>query len=270
LKVFTFEDYREFILHKIEEAGGPKGYRQRLAEAAHCTAAYMSQVLSSHVHLTADQAVGIAQFWQLDDAESEYFLDLIQWARAATPALRSLIKRRLNRLRSEHNTIASRVHIQGKLTAEHAQRYYTSWVYSAIHIGLSIPELQNVAALASRFRLPASLVEKILSELQEMGLISSPAPGMYVAEVNQIHLSPESPLSTIQHGNWRQKAIVTQSERRPSDSDNFTFTAIHSLARSDIEKLRKLLLDYVEQSNAIVRPSKEEEVVCVLIDLFRV
>jgi uncharacterized protein (TIGR02147 family) len=268
VKVFFFKDYREFILHKLEEAGGPKGYRQRLSEAAHCTAAFLSQVLNSHVHLTADQAAGIAKFWRLDDEESEYFLDLVQHARASTPSLRALIEKRMDRLRNHHNSIESRVHIKGKLSPENAQRYYTSWIYSAIHVALSVPELQNIPALSARFRLSPEVVQRVLADLETMGLASNAAPGVYKSTVAQIHLPSESPFAIIQHNNWRQKAIIAQSELAPSEM--FSYTAVHSLARKDIDALKRLLLDYVEKSNAVVRPSPEEAVVCVLIDLFPV
>jgi uncharacterized protein (TIGR02147 family) len=268
VKVFFFKDYREFILHKIEEAGGPKGYRQRLSEAARCTGAFLSQVLNSHVHLTADQAVGIAKFWHLDDEESEYFLDLVQLARASTPSLRSLIEKRMERLRNHYNSIESRVHIKGKLSPENAQLYYTSWIYSAIHVALSVPALQNIGELSTRFRLPLEVVQRVLADLENMGLASREAPGVFRSTVAQIHLPSHSPFATIQHNNWRQKAIVAQSELAPSEM--FSYTAVHSLARKDIDALRALLLDFVEKSNKVVLPSVEEDVVCVLIDLFPV
>lgn len=44
--------------------------------------------------------------------------------------------------------------------------------------------------------------------------------------------------------------------------------AVHSLGRSDYEKLKEMVLGFLDQTRAVVRPSAEEELACMTLDWF--
>ena len=69
------------------------------------------------------------------------------------------------------------------------------------------------------------------------------------------------------HLNWRKRA---NENYRRNDPEAIHYTAIHGLSVADVDKIRHLVLKAIEESRAIVAPSKEEDAVCFTCDFFRV
>ena len=74
LTIYEFEDYRQFIRHQLEANKQQRGYQSVLAKAAGCQPSFFSQAVRGQVQLTPDHAVGLADFWQLDSHQTDYFL----------------------------------------------------------------------------------------------------------------------------------------------------------------------------------------------------
>src|SRR4051794_2039842 len=112
--IFEVEDYRKVLKKKLEADGSVRGYRTKLAAAAGCQPAYLNHVLDSGAEFTPDHAAGISEFWGLDDLASEYFLNLVHLARAATPRLGNQLQKKLEQLRATHyKTRRSRLSHEG-------------------------------------------------------------------------------------------------------------------------------------------------------------
>lgn len=79
------------------------------------------------------------------------------------------------------------------------------------------------------------------------------------------HVPSSSPLVGRHHVNWRLKAI--QAIPRTESSDLF-FTSPMTFALKDKETIRRLLLDYIQDVNAVVDPSPSEMLGCLNIDFF--
>jgi hypothetical protein len=79
-----------------------------------------------------------------------------------------------------------------------------------------------------------------------------------------LHLSPESPFTSIQHRNWRQKTVLHLQE----ESDGLHYTGVHALKRTDADRLRSLLLETIQRARQVIDPSLEEELVCFAVDFY--
>ncbi|MBK7961416.1 MAG: TIGR02147 family protein [Bdellovibrionales bacterium] len=168
--VVTYYDYKTFLRDRIAEAKPKRGFMAKLAKFAGCQRSYLSQVLSSHIQLTPDQAFALARFFGFNRGESEYFRLLVDLERCSTLELRAEIKSRLEQIRSQQMKITERINTP-KTTGENHITYYSSWIWSAIHYITSIPEMQTSEKIAERLHLPPSTVAACLEQLVEMKFV---------------------------------------------------------------------------------------------------
>lgn len=55
-----------------------------------------------------------------------------------------------------------------------------------------------------------------------------------------------------------------------SDPDEIPYTMVQSMTVPAAEKIKQRLLEFIDESRKITGPSKEEELICITCDLFRV
>jgi uncharacterized protein (TIGR02147 family) len=266
MTTFEFTDYKSFLKNKICENSGVFGYKGKLANAAGCHRAYLSQVLNSHIHLTPDHAAGLALFWSLGRVERDYFLEMVNHARAATPTLRKMIDEKLALLKAKNTTVSGRIK-KPKIESPMLQmKYYSSWHYSAIHIILTVSKFRNISVIAERLGISKSAVSAALTTLALGGLVEKKGEN-WVPTSYDLHLPNQSPLGSNNHLNWRGRAI---QDSQNTDSDGVHFTAVYSLSEKDFQKIRNLLLELVSKTRETALASNEEDVFSFCCDLFRV
>jgi uncharacterized protein (TIGR02147 family) len=263
--IFDYDDYKDVIRGYLASHQNERGYQGRLAKAAGCGPSFFSQALGSHIHLTPDQAAGLADFWQLQEDEAEYFLCLVHHARSGSHAFKKMQIRKIQALKQKHQSIAERVQAKIVPLGEKEMIYYSAWYWSAIHMSCTIPEFQTSAAIARRLRLDNVFVETCLRQLRDMQLVQE-QNGRWRNTNADIHLPRESPMVGVLHSNWRQKAAA---QAQMQDREALHYSAVQTLSRADYQKLKNLLLEFVQESRKIAAPSKEEEIIAVCLDCFR-
>lgn len=269
IHAFQFQDYKKYLLALIDAPGSPRGFKKRLAEAAGCQSSYFSLVLHAETHLTPDHACGISDFLQHKPCEAEYFLCLVDFARSGTPKLRARIESKLKGLRDENENLAKRVGKRKEVAAhEGAATYYSSWIWTAVHMLTSIPDYQTPKSIASKLGLPEALVLQTLEELEQMKLVrKSSGPTRWIHSMENIHVGRDSPLVNLYHNHWRQKAIEHAYVRPGLDVH---FTSVTTVSREAFDEIKTLLLQTIERWSSIAGPSSPEEAVCFTLDLFRI
>lgn len=265
MSLFHETDYKKVIRDRIAQNEQSHGYKTLLARAAGCQRSFFSQALHTHVHLTPEHAVGLAKFWNLTEDETEYFLELVNLARAATPALREILERKLREIQRRNEDLATRFRKTRPLEEAQQALYYSSWHWSAIHILLTVPEFRTPRAIAQRLEIPETFARQCLEGLAQMKLAEERGGKWHPAK-SDIHLPQDSPLTAMNHGNWRGRAVADAQMRNPGA---LHYTALHSLSRSDFERIKRMLLEMIDATRAVVGPSKEEELACVAIDWFK-
>lgn len=264
MNLFTQTDYKAVLHAQITKHGDERGYRSQLAEAAGCQLSFLSQALHSHVHLTPDHAAGLAEYWGFDSDERDYFLELVNLARAGSRVLKGILSKRLGEIRERHENLARRYKKADTARPEDQAHYYSSWHLSAIHILLTIPEFRDVQPIAKRLGLPVAVVQESLERLSKMGLAVRRKSEWHPGE-SDIHLPKHSVLTSMNHSNWRARAVLDAYKQ---DGAGIHYTAVHSLSRADFEKIKEMVLKFLDDTRAVVRPSKEEELACMTLDWF--
>jgi uncharacterized protein (TIGR02147 family) len=266
MSIFEFNDYKSIISKQIELNAKIRGYKTLLAHAAGCQKAFFSHVHRSHVHLTPDHAAGLANYWGLDDLETEYFLVLVDIARAGTDRLKSHLQERAAKVKAHHSKLEERLKnsaVQESLIQTH---YYSSWYWSALHIIASIPQFQTAEKMAHRLGLEPQLVMEALKELEKMGLLKRNSDRWILTD-RSFHLPKSSPLNEMNHANWRQRALIDVQKK---SEDSFHYTSVFSLSRADAKKFQKLVANLAIDTRKLIEPSFEEELFCFNADFFQV
>jgi uncharacterized protein (TIGR02147 family) len=264
VRLFDLKDYKVVIHQQIKANLDRRGYRSELAGAAGCQLSFLSQALHSHVHLTPDHAAGLAVFWGFDAEERDYFLELVNLARAGSKQLRSILEKRLSDIRARHEDLATRYQKKEAIRPEDQALYYSAWHLSAIHILLTIPAFRTVERISNRLNLPTQMIQESLEQLAKIGLVMKKGT-LWFPTQNDIHLAKDSALTSMNHSNWRNRGILDAYKR---DAGGLHYTAVHSLARSDYEKIKEMILKFLDQTREVVKPSQEEELACMTLDWF--
>ena len=266
MSVFEFTDYKAFLRAQIEAHSETRGYQTKLAEAAGCQRAFVSQVLHGEAQLTFDHAAGLCDFWKFRETESDYFIELLQLARAGTPALRSLVQRRLEAIQIQHSELSTKFKSTGKLSEAEQSVYYSNWIYSAIHVLTSIGSFQTETALADRLGVDIAIVRAALNELEGLRLIEKKS-GKWKPSERNLFLPRQSHMTYMHHANWRMQAL---EDVQSNNSSSVHYSSLHAASAKDLERLREMILDFLKEAKTLIEPSPEEDMICLNIDYFKV
>lgn len=267
MDILEYEDYRTFLKASLNEMpNGGHGQNKRLAKAAGISPAFLSQVLADKRQLTMEQGALLAEFFGLNEVQTEYFLTLIEFDRAGNPSLRSHLRRRQERLRAGARSIAKRFSSVSEVAESDRPIYYSDWAYIAIQQLTAIAGFDSEFEIARALDLPLRRVNQIRDFLVQSGLCEEKNGRLEVGP-KRIHLTPDSPWIKQHHSNWRSRAL--ENYDRQSENQKLHYSAPMTLSQKDCEKVRALLLATIESVGKIVDTSPSEELVCMNIDWFR-
>lgn len=266
MNIYIYDSYKEIIKAFRERHSSQKGYQGLLARKACCSPSYLSQCLNSYIHLTPDQVANLAEFWHLSDDETEYFISLAEYERAGGSNLQTFLKKKIDRLRDKNSTFHHRIKTKTlTINTEDHLKYYTSWTYGAIHTLVSIPGFQHEDKIAQKLELSYQSVCKILKDLEKMQLVEYRDSHWDMSE-KDLHLPSDSPLYTIAHLSWRQRTI---SQIQKDAHLGLHYSGLHTIALKDVQTIREKLIETYSQIRNNVATAKEEELVYLGLDFFR-
>lgn len=264
--IFLSKTCLDALNSKIQFAGSTRGYKAAMARAAQCQPAYLSQVLAGKAQLTLDHASGLSDFWMLSDLETQYFLTLTELSRAGTQGLKKKLEGRLTWLRNQHDSNSRRVEPE-PASPEKAMHYYLDWSTAAIHILLTIPGFNDPKIIAKKLGIDEQRVFKSLAILSDLGIVSQNGKS-WSLHSKHLHVSRENLFVSLHHRNWRDKAKeVILADKTPN---NYHFTSVHTLAKSDFEKIREMIQAAVANTQTIIHDSNEEILGGLTVDWFEI
>lgn len=265
--IYRFKDYKIYLNALEEEFNRfDRGFRSRLAEALGVQNAFVSKVLNQDkVHFTLEQGMELARTLELENEESAYLLWMIEWARAGTKSLKKFFHDLLEGAQAKHLNLKNRVGTAVGLSDQDQNRFYSHWVYGAVHVLTSIPQFTSVDKIAEALRMDPKVILDVLYFLSQTGLVEPRGDRFFIGKA-QLHLSKTSPNIAKHHTNWRLKAIDDASN--PS-SIGIHYSTISSLSEKDVERLRHDLTEVIQKYVEVIRESPEETACCFNLDFFR-
>lgn len=266
MTIFEFKDYRAYLRHTIRHMPRKgRGELSKIAKHLRVNTTLISQIMSGSRELTPEQALSLSHYMAHTEIETEYFALLVQLSRAGTIELKRHLERKLENIKSEALQLSKRISHEKKLSDHERAIFYSSWLYSAVHLFTSTRDKGvTLDEIATRFALKKNTAADIIRFLVSSGICVERS-GHYSMGVQSTFVERGSPYLLKHHSNWRIKAI--QKSESMTDRE-LMYSGQFSLSRDDFDKLREELTDFLKRANQTVKDSKAEDVASLNIDWF--
>ena len=258
----SYKLYLEDLIHSKPNEG--RGIKAKLAEAIRCQTAYVSQVFNGDAQFSLEQADQINQYLGHRRDESDFFLLLVQYARAGTRSLREHFHEQITDHRERKTKPRAKSGSGEPLSTEDQVIYYSFWEYAAVHVLISLPRYRTKEAIAEYLAIPLLRTTEILDFLLSVGLAIRKG-SEYQVGTARIHLDRDSPMVARHHANLRFRSIQRIDH---SHKDNLHYSSAMAISREDVEKLKLMIREFIQTTKPVIRDSQEEVAQCLLIDLF--
>jgi uncharacterized protein (TIGR02147 family) len=263
--VFEYSNYKSYLNDLIaSHPNGGRGQRKALAEGIGCQVAYVTHVLSGDNHFSMEQIEACGRHFSLSKIEIEFLFLILQHNRAGTVELRKFFDGLIHERREKHSLLKERLNIKDTLSREDQSIYYSSWQYAAVHMALTVPEFRTIENISQRLLIPTKRVLEILEFLVGLNLVFK-EQHQYKTTNPFLHLEKDSPLISKHHSNMRVRAMHSLDNQQETD---LHYSLIFSVAEKDKAKVREHLTKALESCADIIRPSKEEDLSVLCLDLF--
>lgn len=267
ISIYNFNDSKSFVLARFEAM--PKrgrGQSLKLSEHLGVHTTLVSQILKGLKSFTQEQASLTAEFLDLTEQETDYFLLLVQLDRAGNESLRKNIKRQLNAMKSSAKELVNRLKAEVKLREEERGVFYSDWTYSAVRQLTAINGFNGVDEISSALGLTRKRTKEVIDFLLKTGLCVEDGGKLKVGP-KSTHLESASPWVRVHHINWRQKAI---EKINISEESQLHYTAPMTLSAKDALLLREMIVKFLESTDKLIDPSPSEQLHCLNIDWFKI
>lgn len=264
--VYVYTDYKKFIEDTIEKQPNEGwGVKSQLAKALKCETSFISQVLNGDSNFSLEQGFQVAQFFKLDDEEAEFFLLLVNLARAGNVTLQNFYQKRISLIRNVRLSVTEKFRTKASLTKEEEAKYFSSWIYAAVHAAMSISKLQNVDTLSSYLGVRKDIVDEALKFLVASQLLKKTEKS-YELGVIKLHLGKESAMVSKHHGNWRVRAL--RALETAADDKQLHYSSVVTISESDIAVIQESLLEGIARVKEKISASQPERLYSLNFDFF--
>lgn len=262
--VFDFSHYKDYIRARTGTKGLKTGVKSALAKALNVQPTYVSQVLHGSAEFNLEQAEKLNSFLGHTKEESDFLYLLILRDRAGSRGLKAHFSEQIQEILRKRMVLTERLGERKSLADEQQSIYYSSWIYAAVHMAVTIPALQKRADLAEHLRVPVWRVSEVLEFLMSAGLVAQEGEKFRTSAL-QLRLGNQSHNIVKHHTNWRSQAI--ESLEREQETD-LHYSAVVSLSATDVTRLKNQLLESIREAQKVVQASREEELIVFNVDLF--
>jgi uncharacterized protein (TIGR02147 family) len=262
--LFEFDDYKAYLR---EFAGQKKrsGVRLAMAKALSCQPGHISHVLNENAHFSLEQGETLSTFLAHGKEERHYFLLLLQKQRASTLPLEKYFEDQIKEIKRNRLVLTERLEKGHRLSETERAKYYSSWTYAAVHIGLSIPALQDKKVLSDFFQIKPLKIAEIIEFLIGAGLVLEKPGGGYSFGPTQVRIGNDSHHIIKHHTNWRNRAIESLEREEPED---LHYSGVFTLSQSDALKVKDRLIEEIKACQKVIRDSPEEKIIGFNVDFF--
>jgi uncharacterized protein (TIGR02147 family) len=265
VSIFQNEGYKGYLNAKIASLPrNGRGFKAQLAEKIGCQKAFVSQVLQGESHFNLEHGDKINHALHHDKEEAAFFLLLIQHARAGTESLRRHFQEQIETMREKRAQLKNRLRSDRDLSQEQKGKYYSSWIYGAIRVALTVPQFQTKVALIQKLGITEDRLNEAVAFLEEAGLIER-RNEKFLPTALHLHIGNDQDLIVRHHTNWRLRTLDAIANPQRED---LHYSSVVSLSVADAARLKSLILDFIEKSRKIVEASPEEELYTFCADFF--
>lgn len=266
INIFEFENYKDYVNKWITSR--PKkgrGELLRISKSLRIHSTLVSHIFRGDKHLSLEQASDLTLHLGLEELETQYFLILVQIAKAGSQSLLNILKLQKNEIQNKALKIVNRVKHQKVLSKEDKSTFYSNWYYSAIRLSTSLPHIKTKNDIYKSFDLPERVIDKVLDFLVTRNLCKL-ENGAYSLGPSITHLENDSQDINRHHTNWRLQAMKHYPQNQESD---LVFSAPLTIAKKDAADFRERLLKIISDLGKKVEASDPDTMMAFNIDFVK-
>lgn len=265
MNIFEFREYKPFLMHWLQiQPNRGRGLPGKLAEHCRLSPAMLSQILNGEKHLSLEAANDVGGFIGLSDDQLDYFLLLVNFARAGSQSLKARYKQQVLFEQKRNNEILKKMKPDAVLDDASKAIFYSNWIYSGVRNMTACPDFKNVDQIAAHLRLSRASVQRTIDFLLASGLCVLKNGELHVGP-QVTHLDNQTSLVGKHHQNWR---LQSMNKMLDPNQENLFFTSPMSLSVEAADLIRQKIPTFIEQVRKLVGPSSSEVVRCLNIDWF--
>ena len=265
--IFNYSDYKLYLKDKLNYlCKNEWGYKQKAASHIGCQASYLSQIISGKPDLTLDQAHKLNQLFLHDKTETRYFILLVELGRAHSRELQNYLKEQIEEIKDARYDLKKRLQETDQVSRENMDKYYSSWLYTAAHMALALPNMQEPRALAQKLNIPEKMAAEVIEFLVSTGLVEK-VKGKFEFTKMRSHLDRNSDFIQRHHINWRSQTLQSVEK---NFADDLHFSTVFAISKDDFNVIKEIFIKSIESARAVIRPSEPEELYAITLDVFKV
>lgn len=158
--IYTYINFRLFLDEQFEarKAKNPHVSHRMVAQKTDTSVGFFSKVVKGKSKLSVDKALKFAEFFNLNQSETEFFLLLIQYDQAGNLEQRKQYLKEILQIQAQHS----------RVLGEEFREFYSTWKYSLIRESLALLNDEgDPKELQDRFLIPIQ-DEEIEQAVQKM------------------------------------------------------------------------------------------------------
>lgn len=267
MSIFEFDHYKEFVLAEI--AKRPKkgrGEFSKIATAINVHTTMITHIFRGSHDLSPEQALSLADYLGLRALETDYFISLVNLARAGDSRSRKYFKNKLREIKEKSLALTSRLEIKNQLSESEQALFYSSWIYAAIRLLTATPTHQDAPAIAESLHLSLNQVSRALERLTRQGLVKKDGDRFLYANLST-YVERDSELASRHNLNWRLKAIERLDQISATE---MAYSNPIMIAKNDFERVTELVVKFIDDFRKLTGPSPSEILCCLNIDWLKI
>ena len=257
MTLYDYIDYKKYLVANLEH-----GEAKKFAQHIGCQPPFLSRVLKDEVNLSLEQGFLANSYFHHSPQETEYFMQMLHYARAGTNKLRDYYHQQLTQANSERKRLQKQLESSHQITDQFRSEYYSSAYYSLCHILVSVLKQTQVDQIAKLLHLEIEETKIILHDLQRFGVIKQRGNAFEVTQA-KIHARKEEVFSVFHNRNIRNWML---GQMQKKSIHNFHFTNVIGVSHKDYNRILDLLSETTRKMENIIAPSPEECAGIVCID----
>lgn len=266
ITVFDYKNNFEYLLARLNPRISKRGVKIQFADCLQVTPGYISQILSGKLNLTLEQADLANSFLEHSIEEGNFFILLVSRDRAGTHSLKQHFTYQIDHIIKDRLRVSTHLEKKMELSDLSQSIYYSSWLYPAIHVAITIPAYRKVSELIKFFHISKIQLLSILNFLEKNGLIIKNGDQITPTQ-NWVRIERDSHFFNQTQKLWRELTIRSLDQL---DNTSLHYSGVFSIDAKTAERVRKELMSIIKSSVTQFQAAKEEQLQVLCLDFFKI
>ena len=152
MDIFEFNNYKKYIQSWVKrQPGKGRGQWAEIARQCQVSTVLISQIFKGSKNLSLEQALKLSHYLGHLKAEREYFMTLVNLAKAGSKDLEQYYQEEVTTLKNQSLELKNRLKTHKQLSPTAQSTFYSNWIYSAIRILSGINEYNSVSKICKKY-----------------------------------------------------------------------------------------------------------------------